>query len=271
MQLATWRMLAQIVRRADLVLEVLDAREPLRTRSRRLERMVEALDRKLLLVINKSDLVPRMVAEKWKRLFEDEGYPTLYIAARSHLGTGMLRSAIRRLGDEPPITVAVTGYPKVGKSTIINALKGKHSASTSPVPGSHGYTRHPQLYRVDEDIYMIDSPGTIPVEGGTLERIIRGASPESLKDPVPAAAMLIEHILGYNPAAFRQAYGIESTDPYEIMRLLAIKRGWRYKLSKEPLIEEAARTIIRDYHKAKIPFYEPPGIVQRGKRLRNHY
>ncbi len=258
MQLATWRMLARIVRRADLVLEVLDAREPLRTRSRRLERMAEALGKNLMLIINKSDLIPREVAEKWKRIFEDEGFPTLYMAARSHLGTGMLRSAIRKHMEEPPIIVAVTGYPKVGKSTIINALKGRHSASTSPIPGSHGYTRHPQLYRVDEDIYMIDSPGTIPIEGGLLERIIRGTSPETLEDPVPAAAMLIRHVLRFNPAAFRQAYSISSLDPYRIMEQLALRRGWRYKKTGEPLIEEAARTIIRDYHKAKIPFYEPP-------------
>ncbi len=41
------------------------------------------------------------------------------------------------------------------------------------------------------------------------------------------------------------------------MERLAIKRGWFYKTTKEPLIEEAARTIIRDYHKAKIPFTCP--------------
>jgi len=258
LMLASWRTLAWIIRRADVVLEVVDARDPMSTRSRRLERMVNALGKKLIIVINKADLVPRDVAEKWKRLFVDQGFHAVYMAARDHKGTRVLRREIRRVADESPIVVAVTGFPKTGKSTIINALKGRHSASTSPIPGSPGYTTHAQLYRIGQSMYMIDTPGVIPVEGGRLEAIIRGRPPEQLRDPVEPAVMLLRRALRYNPLAVKEAYGIDETDPYRVLELIALRRGWRYKSDGEPLIEEAARAVIRDYHEGKLLFYVPP-------------
>ncbi len=258
MILASWRTIAWLIRRADVVLEVVDARDPMATRSRRLERMVEALGRKLIIVINKADLVPREVAEKWKRVFEDMGYTAVYMAAREHMGTRKLRVAIKKAVEARPVIVAVTGYPKTGKSTVINALKGKHAASTSPIPGSPGYTTHVQLYRIGQSMYMLDSPGVIPVEGDKLEAIIRGRPPEQLRDPVNPAIELLKRALRYNPRAVLDAYGIEEKDPLRILELIALKRGWRYKTTGEPNIDEAARQVIRDYHETKLNFYVPP-------------
>jgi len=258
MQLISWRALTWILRKSDIVLEVLDARDPMTTRSRRLERLTMLLGKKLVLVINKSDLIPREVAEKWKKLLSDMGYRTVYIAARDHKGTRILRRTINELAEAEPTIVAVVGFPKTGKSTIINALKGKHSASTSPIPGSPGYTRKTQLYRIGRKLYMLDTPGIIPVEGDSLEAIIRGRAPEELRNPIKPAMALIEKALKYNPKAIINAYGIDEKDPYRVLELIAIKRGWFYKKDKEPLVEEAARTVIRDYHTGKLLFYVPP-------------
>lgn len=258
MQLASWRLLARTIKNSDVVVEVVDIRDPMSTRSRKLESMVAALDKKLLIVLNKSDLVPLGVAEKWKRILSGMGYEVTYVSARMRLGTRILRSSIKALAPSKPFVAAVVGYPKTGKSSVINVLRGRKGASTSPIPGSPGYTKSLQLLKVETGFYMIDTPGVIPVEGGWPEAVIRGRSPEELYDPVPPATALIERILKYNPRAFIEAYGIKSRDPHEILEELARKRGWFYKSSGEPLIEEAARTIIRDYHKAKIRFYVPP-------------
>lgn len=267
MELASWRLLARTIKHADVVVEVLDIRDPISTRSRRLEKMVSALDKKLLLVLNKSDLVPRRVAEKWQSIYESLGYDVVYVSARARLGTRILRAAIKSVAGEKPFTVAVVGYPKTGKSSIINALRGRRGASTSPIPGSPGYTRHVQLYKVEPGFYLIDTPGVIPVEGGWLESIIRGRSPEELVDPVPPAIALLERALHYNPRAVLDAYGITSREPLEILEELARRRGWFYKGTREPLIEEAARTVIRDYHKAKLYFYVPPEEFLRSRNL----
>jgi len=165
---------------------------------------------------------------------------------------------IKNIARIKPFSVAVVGYPKTGKSSIINALRGRKGAKTSPIPGSYGYTKSIQLLKIEPGFYMIDTPGIIPVEGGWPEAIIRGRSPEELKDPVPPAIALIERALKYNPRAVEEAYGIKEKDPYRILELIAIHRGWKYKSTGEPIIEEAARTVIRDYHKAKLFFYVPP-------------
>ncbi len=105
---------------------------------------------------------------------------------------------------------------------------------------------------------MIDTPGIIPVEGDPLESIIRGRPPEQLNDPVKPALMLLERALKYNPLAVKEAYGIDEKDPYRILELIALRRGWKYKSDGEPLVEEAARVVIRDYHEGKLRFYVPP-------------
>ena len=258
MELASWRMLARVVRRGDVVVEVVDIRDPINTRSRRLEQMANTLGKEILIVLNKSDLVPRRVAERWKRIIEGQGFEVLYVSSRMRLGTRMLRGAIKALAGQKPFVAVVVGYPKTGKSSIINAIRGRKGAQTSPIPGTHGYTKALQLLKIEPGFYMLDTPGVIPVEGGWPEAIIRGRSPEELKDPIPPATALIQKILKYNPNAIKEAYGIGEMDPYRILEEYAIKRGWYYKKSREPLVEEAARAIIRDYHKAKIPFYIPP-------------
>jgi len=256
--LASWSQILGIVSKSDIILHVLDARDPLSTFSKRLVNAVEKRGKKLIIVINKADLVPRSVVEEWKKYFEKQGFTAVYIAASKHMGTLKLRRVIKKTAPVLPVVVAVIGYPKVGKSSIINALKGRHSAPTSPYPGSPGYTRHFQLYRVDSNILVVDTPGILPVEGDEVERIIRGYPPEKLEDPVKPAIMLIERVLRENPYAFLHAYNIESRDPLKILEEIAAKRGWFYKTTKEPLIEEAARTIIRDYHDGKIRFYIKP-------------
>ncbi|MEM1879644.1 MAG: GTPase [Desulfurococcaceae archaeon] len=260
--LASWSQINHLVSKSDVVLHVLDVRDPLNTLSRKLVRMVEKRGKKLIIVLNKCDLVPRSVAEEWKEYFEKQfNHPTVYIAASKRMGTLKLRTAIKKEAPRLPVIVSVVGFPKVGKSSVINALKGKHSASTSPYPGSPGYTRHFQLYRVDPNILMIDTPGILPIEGDTLERLIRGYPPEKLEDPVLPAVMLIERILKYQPMAIKLAYGIDSQNPMEILEKIAVHRGWFYKTTKEPLIEEAARAVIRDYQAGKIPLYIRPSQV----------
>jgi len=269
MILASWRLLASIVKRCEVILEVLDARDPISTRSRKLERMVEKENKKLILVLNKCDLIPRHVAEKWKRIFSGEGYTTVYMAARDHKGTRVLRRTIKMIAPSLPTVVGVVGFPKTGKSTIINALKGRHSATTSSIPGSPGYTKKAQLYRIDRNIYMIDTPGIIPVEGGPLEAVIRGKPPEQLDDPVKPAMMLLERALKYNPYCVLEAYGIKERNPLKILEAIARHRGWFYKTTGEPLIEEAAKCVIRDYHEGKLLFYVPPEEYIALKRKKN--
>ena len=60
---------------------------------------------------------------------------------------------------EEKFKVGVLGYPNTGKSSIINALKGRASAPTSPVSG---YTKGMQWIRASKRMYLLDPPGVFP-------------------------------------------------------------------------------------------------------------
>lgn len=249
-----------VIRKSDVVIEVIDSREPDLTRSPRMEAYVKKLGKGLLLVLNKGDLVPREVLEKWVEYFRNQGLRAVYIAATSHMGTRLLRRHIKQELKGNKGTVCFIGYPKTGKSSIINALKGRHSASTSPHPMSYGYTKAVQLFKIDKNIYAWDTPGVIPPDGSYLERIIRGYPVEKLEDPVRAALLLIERIEKFDKKSLVNVYRIEYTDGLDLLKKIAIKRGWFYKKDKEPLIEEAARQLIRDYHEGKIIYFTLPPL-----------
>jgi len=251
-----WRRVRRVLEDADLVIEVADAREPIETRNKRVEELAYKLGKPLILVLNKCDLVPMEVLERWKRFLERE-IPTVFISAKFRLGTRKLILYIKRYAPRLPVRVAVVGYPNVGKSTIINYLKGKHVAPTSPVPG---WTRGEQLVRAKSWLYVVDTPGVIPVEEVRDEAllIIKGAiDPARLQEPVYPAVKLIERILKFNPNAFLERYGIEERDPLKILEEVARKRGLLLRGGKLN-IEAAARAVIFDWIEGKLTYYRLP-------------
>ncbi|MEM1747333.1 MAG: GTPase [Sulfolobales archaeon] len=262
MRFASWRLVRELLELSDVALELTDSRDPLNTRSVRLEKTVSWLGKPLIIVINKADLVPRNICEEWKNFFKVKlGYEAVYISARDRLGTMVLRRTIKRVvkesaGEKERIVVSVFGLPKVGKSTLVNALKGRHSTPTSPYPGYPGYTFKSRLFYVGGGIYLIDTPGVIPPEVGDVEAVIRSKPVDELPNPEKVAVSLIQKILRYNKKAFLDAYGIESEDPNEIVVEVAKLRGWMKKGEFD--IYEASKAIIRDYLDGRIMYYYSP-------------
>jgi len=248
-----WIEIKKVIKKADIVLEVVDARDPLSTRSRKIENLAKRLGKKLIIVINKADLVPKEVLDKWKRLFERE-FPTIYIGARDRLGTRWLWRIIKKLSDKKPVLVAVVGLPNVGKSTIINILRGRKSAGTSPIAG---FTKSTLTVRAATWLKVIDTPGIIPY-GKEDQLALRGAlRPESLEDPLTPALKLLEEIISHKPEIIREVYKVEVDSAEETLKRIAVRRGL---LTKGGVIniEEAARIVIRDWQTGKIKYYRLP-------------
>ncbi len=252
-----WRRVRSVLEMSDLVLEVIDARDPVETRNRRLEDLVNRLGKSLMMVINKADLVPMEVLKEWRRFLERD-YPTVFISARDRLGTRKLIVNIKRYAPRLPVRVSVVGYPNVGKSTIINYLKGRHVAETSPVPG---WTIGEQIVRAKQWLVVIDTPGVVPVEEVKDEAllVIKGAiDPSKLDDPVIPAIKLIMRIKSFNPKAFMERYGVDSEDPMELLELVGRRRGLLMRGGKVN-IREAAIAVIRDWILGKLTYYYRPG------------
>ncbi|PIY60251.1 hypothetical protein COY95_02735, partial [Candidatus Woesearchaeota archaeon CG_4_10_14_0_8_um_filter_47_5] len=62
-----WRVINQVIRDADVILEVLDARFVDETRNPEVERKVAEAQKPLIFVINKCDLIPQELAEAYKK------------------------------------------------------------------------------------------------------------------------------------------------------------------------------------------------------------
>ncbi|MHA1594003.1 MAG: GTPase [Candidatus Baldrarchaeia archaeon] len=249
----TWKTVIDVIKECDVVLEVLDPRDPEAFRNKRIEKFAEEMGKKVIIVINKADLVPKEVLEKWKRYLSKE-YPTVFISARERMGTKMLRREILKNAPQIPVRVAIVGYPNVGKSTIINILKGKHSAATGSMPG---ITKHSQAYKISRKLRIIDTPGVFPAEDEE-SLIYKGAlRAESLDDPILPAISLIRKLKEKMKDVFLRTYSVDDEDPLELLKKLAIRLK-RLKKGGEPDIDEAARKVIRDWQEGKIVIWTDP-------------
>jgi nuclear GTP-binding protein len=125
-----WDELHKVIDSSDVIVQVLDARDPMGTRSLALEEHLKKNfpHKHMVLLINKADLVPIWVIAKWVK-FLSKSYPS--IAYRSSIsnpfGKGALINLFRQFDifhrDKKNISVGFVGYPNVGKSSIINSLK----------------------------------------------------------------------------------------------------------------------------------------------------
>ncbi|KAJ7162605.1 GTP-binding protein [Mycena crocata] len=179
---------------ADVIVEVLDARDPLPFRSTHVEELVAGkADQQILLVLNKIDTCPRESVAAWTSQLRAH-HPTLpFRAASSFLPAGPelvikekgkgkakapsddalgVESVLERLGEwaeqkkgDKPLCVAVVGFTNVGKSSFVNSLLQKSAlpvytlATSSRGPTT---TLCPQEVTVEvkgKQIRLIDTPG----------------------------------------------------------------------------------------------------------------
>lgn len=78
-----WRQLWRVIERSDLVVQIVDARNPLMFRSEDLERYVKEVDSKKnnLLLVNKADMMTEEQRSAWSNYFEEKGINYKFFSA----------------------------------------------------------------------------------------------------------------------------------------------------------------------------------------------
>ncbi|CAH8611699.1 unnamed protein product [Heterobilharzia americana] len=175
-----WNELFKVLDSSDVVLYVLDARDPVGTRSPYIEKYLktEKPHKHFIFIINKVDLVPVWITKRWKAILSEE-YPTLIFHAHmtKPLGKIALVGLLRQLAslhskERPQISVGIIGYPNVGKSSIINALRNKKVCNVAPLAGE---TKVWQYVTLMKSIFLIDCPGVVYPDGNTeAELVMKG-------------------------------------------------------------------------------------------------
>jgi ribosome biogenesis GTPase A len=259
-------MVRKMINGSDVVVEVIDARFPSLSRAKKYEnRVLKNRSKKLFVAMNKVDLVPNRVVQKWKSILQKEGIHVIPTSARERLSTSVLRNSIIKAAGKDffYITACFIGLPNTGKSSLINILKGRSSAPVAPIPG---FTRALQVLRITTRLRIFDTPGVIPVKLSLADQVLLGViRPEKLPDYVKAAWALVHRIDQLNPGAIKKTYEIEYESPPEFLEKFAERRHRRKKGGELDL--DTAGVIFMNEHvnKAKIPVWEDPDEYLKNK------
>jgi len=237
-----WKHVNTVLREADIIIEVLDARLIEETRNEEIEYKIEKSKKRILYVINKCDLVE---AKKLKGIKKNLK-PSVFISSKDHLGTTILKKKILELSRGEKVTVGVLGYPNVGKSSLINALAGKRAARTS---SESGFTKGLQKIRVDNKILLLDTPGVFPHKEKDAVKHGKTGSVDytKIKDPEMVAMQLIED----EKELIKKHYGVTEDEPETILEEIALKFRKMQK-GGMPDMEAAGRFLLKEWQTGKI-------------------
>ncbi|MCJ1418537.1 hypothetical protein MMC32_004885 [Xylographa parallela] len=223
---------------SDVLLYVLDARDPNGTRSRATERQIASFaggSKRLILILNKIDLVPPRILKAWL-VYLRRYLPTLPLRASNpapNAKTFDHKALTRKATSETllralksyaagqnlkrAVTVGVVGYPNVGKSSVINALVsclgGKHSSrngnTACPVGAEAGVTTTMREVKLDNKLKLLDCPGIVfpsatdhPASTSSAANahlhLLSALPPSAITDPVPAISLLLSRLRAHS-------------------------------------------------------------------------
>ncbi|CAI5760518.1 unnamed protein product [Candida verbasci] len=291
-----WKQLWRVVEKCDLIVQIVDARNPLFFRSLDLEKYVKELgDKNNLLLVNKADLLTKQQRIAWANYFKTIGINyTFFSAAKANEllekeeeeleeeEEEELDESIRILKideleklfidaspkTEEKLNIGLVGYPNVGKSSTINALVGSKKVSVSATPGK---TKHFQTIHLSPDVLLCDCPGLVfPNFAYTnAELVCNGVLPiDQLREHIPPVSLLCQRIPKYYLEAL---YGIhipiqkiedggngEYPTARELLNAYARARGYMTQGFGSADESRASRYILKDYVNGKMVFINSP-------------
>ena len=119
--------------------------------------MMEAQEVPVTICFNKTDLGEKDRQEEYRKTYEQAGYPVLFVSSREEAGVECIREVLRGK------TTILAGPSGVGKSSLTNQILPKAVMETGSISekikrGKHT-TRHAELFCVEENTYLCDTPG----------------------------------------------------------------------------------------------------------------
>ena len=255
----TRKAIGERIKEIDVVIEMLDARLPGSSANPMLAELIQG--KPGLKILSKQDLADPLQTDAWLAHYNAKpdvralALDTSMVSPAKALIEACQQLAPLRGGMVKPMRVLICGIPNVGKSTLINTLKGKKATKTGD---EAGVTKLEQRITLADDFYLYDTPGVlwprIIVEQTGFNLAASGAIGVNAFDEEVVALELLNYLMAHYPAAIEARYKIKDVASYTDETLLeaiarqrgAIQSGGRVNTSK------AAELLIHDFRSAAL-------------------
>ena len=272
----TKRQIIEDLKLIDIVVEILDARIPISSRNPDIEQYIKS--KKRLVVLNKFDLADAAENQKWVKFYENQGIEAVLVNSNSGDGIDNAIKKIEKINKDnqkkfenkgrigKAIRVMVLGIPNVGKSSFINRVTKKNSATVGNKPG---VTRQKQWIRINNNIELLDTPGVLwpkfEKEDIALNLAYTGTIKDDILPIIEIGYNLLKLLIKEYPEKIIERYKLgkeeiknvlssdaeENEKILEIMHMIGRKRG--ALISGGNIDEEkVARIILEEFRSGKI-------------------
>lgn len=252
------------MKNVDLIIYVLDSRAPFSCLNPSFDKI--ASKRPVIYVLTKCDLADDTETEFWRNYFSKKENSACVVVNSTVSGSAkIIKSKMKemltkktewnkRKGLNIPFRAMVIGVPNSGKSTLINNLASKGKTITGDKPG---VTRGKQWVAIEDNINLLDTPGTLWPDITNETVGTRLAFIGSIKNDVLDIATLgldfVKTMQETQPEKLKNRYGIELQDKtiLEIFDEICLKRGFISR-GREVDYERGAIGILDDFRKGRI-------------------
>lgn len=252
------------IKNVDLIFYCLDARAPLSCLNPKLSNL--AKNKKIIYVLNKSDLVEESSLNKFKTRLTTNNSIAVSINSIESNSTKLLYDKAKILLKEKfeqkkekglnySIKAMVLGIPNVGKSTLINNFCKKAKTITGNKPG---VTRGKQWVIVDENLVLLDTPGTLwpSFENDKIARNLAyiGSIKDDVLDTTDLAFWFIKDIININKKFLEDRYNISIDENAETLEIFDEICKVRKCLLKQGELDydRCASLILDDFRKGRL-------------------
>ncbi len=268
----TKRQIIEDLKLIDVVIELLDARIPVSSVNPDISEITK--NKKRIILLNKCDLADEVQNNKWLQYYKNKGIPTVLVDSNSGKGIEQVLREINKVMQEDlqiasskgrigkNIRVMIVGIPNVGKSSFINRISKKTSATVGNKPG---VTKQKQWIRIANNIELLDTPGVLWPKFESEEVGLNLAYTGSIKDEIIEKTEIAYQLLRvlyknyknqllerYKILDFTEQNGEEERETIlRLMDKIGEKRGAIISGGRIDL-EKVANIVIEDFRSGKI-------------------
>lgn len=271
-----------VAEEADIIVEVLDARDPLGCISPEVEKWIRFNypDKLFVRLLNKIDLVPKESVPRWLSYLRTE-QPALAFKCpikkkekrtrrrlpvasepivhrlTPHMCLGLdnlvelCKNYATTFDDSRTVTVGIVGWPGVGKSSLLTQLKTLQDRTLTAEEGED--------FHIATNVRILDYVGLVvpSSEVSPIELSLRGCIPaDNVPNPFGAAEKILSRV---SKEQMLETYKISMFENTREFLELVAKKGGKQSKGGKPDVTGAAKQVIKDWTLGKIKFFtEPP-------------